>query len=1098
MTDPRRDDSPSVDAEHPWIGLASFTESTRTYFNGRDNEITELCRRIQRKPLTVLFGKSGLGKTSILQAGVVPRLRDQGYCPVYLRIDYAADAPSAAEQIKQAIVKAAEQSGRWTRAGVAEGGESLWAFLHHRDDVLLDSAGQALLPLLIFDQFEEIFTLAQADEQGRERAAAFTADLAELVENRPPAALDALLENDDSSYERYDLARADYRVVVSLREDYLAHLEGLKAAMPSITQNRLRLAPMTGAQALSAIIEPGRHLVNDEVAAAIVRFVAGGAEVAHAEVEPSLLSLICRELNDQRIALGRSEIGADLLAGSHTTILGEFYERSVADQPSGVRTFIEDHLLTDSGYRENVAEERVRSEFVAAGAQPEALALLVNRRLLRIEERLDLRRVELTHDVLCAVLRASRDQRREREALEASERLAANQAERARLAQRALKRARAVATVCILLAVGAVAASGFAVVSSRREQQAERDAQATRTRAEQLLTFLQKDFSDALVPLGRTDLSSELNDRVVDYFNGVSHDERTPDWTHDRALALLAQADTRLVQGRAAEATEPLRAGLALLESRYTAGHRSEADLAELGAALSTQATWLYTANSAWEDAHVVLERAATLFTAATNSGRNSDATRMGQADVSSQLCYVEQLGGVHPQQAVASCETGRRQYANLGALDISNPASSAEYLWTSWSLTRALNQEGRSEEALGVGIAAVKLGHALVVKLPAYSDARSHLSYNLWELGTTYAGRLELNKAEDSYKEAEANLRQLTQSNSTNSYTWNDLALVRWLQGSLAWEQGDPELASQRMHAAIDTFKSGPHATAFILTNAIWASNLPISVDADRGDQAGLANSLASRDGFVGELAQLKTTVSPEQLAYLQCDADAMHAELALTGEDRVVSARIAGAGLAAINALNPQQPRSGEACRYKLMFALARAQYESKDAVASEVSLRGSIKAHDAMGSHKPAELRIAATLSTWLALAQIRQGHLEEARVTLTPVLVLQRGLASRSTESAQQQLELAAALYAQALTQAPGPRRALLAEATTLVSSLPAPMRTLRSVQMWKAWIDSARDSTSQRVDAGPADALHPDGLTHDAAPRSPDLPRERKT
>ena len=100
------DDVSGVDSEHPWIGLASFTEMSQGYFHGRDAEITELCRRIQRKPLTVLFGKSGLGKTSILQAGVVPRLRGQGYCPVYLRIDYAADAPSAAEQIKQAIVKA--------------------------------------------------------------------------------------------------------------------------------------------------------------------------------------------------------------------------------------------------------------------------------------------------------------------------------------------------------------------------------------------------------------------------------------------------------------------------------------------------------------------------------------------------------------------------------------------------------------------------------------------------------------------------------------------------------------------------------------------------------------------------------------------------------------------------------------------------------------------------------------------------------------------------------------------------------------------------------------------------------------------------------
>src|SRR6185295_17828973 len=107
-----------------------------------------------------------------------------------------------------------------------------------------------------------------------------------------------------------DFARADYRVLIALREDYLAHLEGVKGTMPSITQNRMRLARMSGAQALSAVLGPGGKLVSREVAESIVRFVAGGSELANAEVEPSLLSLVCRELNTVRIAKGRPEITA--------------------------------------------------------------------------------------------------------------------------------------------------------------------------------------------------------------------------------------------------------------------------------------------------------------------------------------------------------------------------------------------------------------------------------------------------------------------------------------------------------------------------------------------------------------------------------------------------------------------------------------------------------------------------------------------------------------------------------------------------------------------------------------------------------------------
>src|ERR1700677_3889197 len=175
------DDTGAVNDTNPWLGLASFTEDTRGYFYGRDEEIAELSRRVQRKRLTVMFGKSGLGKTSILRAGLVPRLRTQGYCPVYVRVDYAEGTPEPSEQIKQAIHEAS-MAGHWTQVGSAVEGESLWEFLHHRDDVLRDNDGKTLIPLLIFDQFEEIFTLAQGDESGRARAARFIEDLADLAD----------------------------------------------------------------------------------------------------------------------------------------------------------------------------------------------------------------------------------------------------------------------------------------------------------------------------------------------------------------------------------------------------------------------------------------------------------------------------------------------------------------------------------------------------------------------------------------------------------------------------------------------------------------------------------------------------------------------------------------------------------------------------------------------------------------------------------------------------------------------------------------------------------------------------------------------------
>ncbi len=591
MKAPLADLSPAPAAPvSPWLGLASFTEETRAQFHGRDEEVAELGRRVQRKLLTVLFGQSGLGKTSILRAGLVPRLRPEGYCPVYVRLDYSRESPPPAEQIKQAIVRATAEAGVWTQPGVSQAGESLWEFLHHRDDVLRDRAGRPLIPLLIFDQFEEIFTLAQGDDFGRQRAAQFLEELADLVENRAPRALEARLDADEAGLEKFDFARADYRLLIALREDYLAHLEGLKATMPSVTQNRMRLARMTGAQALAAVVRPGRELVSDAVAAQIVAFVSGTADTDTAEIEPSLLSLVCRELDEARRARGHAEISADLLAGSRETILSEFYERTLADQPAGVRAFVEDELLTDSGYRESIAEERVKKGFAAAGAPPAALAALVDRRLLRVEERLDVRRVELTHDVLCGVVRASRGVRHEREARAAAERQLAETRAKEAATRSALLRARLVASVCTVLAVGAVGAAAWGWVNWRRADAAENMAELSRDRAQQargeaerLVSFLLDDLYLQLEPSGRLEIVGGLAKRAVDYFDALPAEFRDARSDRYRAIALSRLGLSLSGKGKTLDAEKPLHEAEQLFQSLLQRG----VPVAELGVDLA-------------------------------------------------------------------------------------------------------------------------------------------------------------------------------------------------------------------------------------------------------------------------------------------------------------------------------------------------------------------------------------------------------------------------------------------------------------------------------------------------------------------------------
>ena len=135
-----------VDADHPWLGLKAYTEETQAYFYGRDGEIREIYTRVRENPLSVLFGQSGLGKTSLLGAGLIPKLKVEEYRPVLVRLDMTEEAPSPMEQTRSALCKA---------LGIDVSHAGLWEILHHKPSRPEDLSEHP--PVLIFDQFEEVF-----------------------------------------------------------------------------------------------------------------------------------------------------------------------------------------------------------------------------------------------------------------------------------------------------------------------------------------------------------------------------------------------------------------------------------------------------------------------------------------------------------------------------------------------------------------------------------------------------------------------------------------------------------------------------------------------------------------------------------------------------------------------------------------------------------------------------------------------------------------------------------------------------------------------------------------------------------------------------
>src|ERR1700712_2165801 len=86
-----------------FIGLQSYTEAQADIFYGRDEETDRLTSLVKANTLTIVFGKSGTGKTSLLNAGVFPRLR-KNYClPFRIRLEFNDNSPDLVTQIKNIL-----------------------------------------------------------------------------------------------------------------------------------------------------------------------------------------------------------------------------------------------------------------------------------------------------------------------------------------------------------------------------------------------------------------------------------------------------------------------------------------------------------------------------------------------------------------------------------------------------------------------------------------------------------------------------------------------------------------------------------------------------------------------------------------------------------------------------------------------------------------------------------------------------------------------------------------------------------------------------------------------------------------------------------
>lgn len=389
---------------NPYVGPRSFQINEPLY--GRERELRQLTDRLLAERIVLLHSPSGAGKTSLVQAGLIPGLRAEGF---YVHHVVRVNLERPLELLNKAdTVDDAQLFNRYTFSTLLSLEEayppekrvdlprlsrmSLDDYLEFRSN-----SEQSPEPeFLAFDQFEEILTVDPAERNGKN---AFFYQLGLALKNRNRWAL------------------------FLMREDYLGALEPYVRSVPTYFANTFRLDLLGVKSALDAIQKPARAAgmdFTDEAANKLVddlrrvqtQRLDGGMETTLGPyVEPVQLQVVCYRLWET-LDFSDHDINLDDVAavGDVDQSLAEYYTLSVDKtaletgvSERAIRDWFENRLISVEGIRGQVLMGADTSD----GLENKAVRLLEDAHIIRAEKRAGATWFELAHDRLIVPVRRS-------------------------------------------------------------------------------------------------------------------------------------------------------------------------------------------------------------------------------------------------------------------------------------------------------------------------------------------------------------------------------------------------------------------------------------------------------------------------------------------------------------------------------------------------------------------------------------------------------------------------------------------------------------------------------------------------------------------
>lgn len=361
--------------QQPYIGPKPFGLEERTLFFGRDREESDLLALTCAHPVVVLYAQSGAGKTSLLEAKLVPELYALK-AEVFRGVRVGGDLPPGinASDVTNLFVFNAVMTLRDTTGSATQLVKTTLPEAFRLEHKVLKDEDEPLR-VVIFDQFEEIFT-SHAD-RWKDRSGFFD-QVAQALKADP-----------------------FLHVVFAIREEYLGSMMPYANELPGRLRIGLRLERLRRKAALEAVINPVRttdRTFAPEAADSLVDNLILNAEY----IEPLHLQVVCRNLW-QSLDPATKVITTDSIQtyGDLDTALRGYYEECVSRTAAAkgiaeikLRTWFADELILPGNKRNLVHQEQETT----AGLPNEIVKLLDEQHLIRPELRGGTLWYEIAHD----------------------------------------------------------------------------------------------------------------------------------------------------------------------------------------------------------------------------------------------------------------------------------------------------------------------------------------------------------------------------------------------------------------------------------------------------------------------------------------------------------------------------------------------------------------------------------------------------------------------------------------------------------------------------------------------------------------------------